>query len=261
LGSGVSATSVNELGESPLLWEQLLEGARELVATQDMTFIDRMMSEKNHLMALQAIYDKCDSGRYSTYLKQVYSRPNYQASNAHRIIKDIDAKIVITTNFDKIYENLCNDHGYTVAEYTNTKKILSNIKSPESLIIKAHGAIDDTDSLVFTREQYYNARRTSPEFYDILRALFITNTVLFIGYSLNDPDINLVLDSIANSSSPSCPHYVIVKTGIDKEVISHWKQSYNISCLEYGPEYQNLEENLEQLRDLVLEFRAKRGLP
>jgi len=261
LGAGISATAKNEGGESPKRWGEFLSDAIELLNNPSPTkiaFIQKMIDQNNYLLALQAIYDACDPGHYANYIRQVYSRPNYKASSVHELIKEIDSKIVITTNFDKIYENLCNDHGYTVAHYGESKKILSNIKCAENLIIKAHGSVDDIDRIVFTQKQYYEAKKKHPEFYNILNALFLTNTVVFLGYSLNDPDINLILETVANTSSPSSPHYVVVKQGVDAEVKQYWRECYNIVTLEYGPEYDNLEENIANLVDQVLSFRQSK---
>lgn len=268
LGAGISATSKNDMDESPMKWGEFISEAISLVriTPQDKldekkAFIQRMIEKENYLLALQTIFDTSDPGRYSSFLRQIFSRPNYKASKVHELIKDIDSKVVVTTNFDKIYENLCNDHGYTSANYNENNKILTNIKTQESLIIKAHGTIDDVDGMVFTQKQYHNSKKKHPEFYQILRALFLTNTVLFLGYSLSDPDINLMLETMANTSSPSSPHYVIVKTGIDEEIKQYWFDCYNVFALEYGPNYDNLEENIQALHDKVLEYRAIKRIP
>lgn len=260
LGAGISATAKNEDDQSPKRWKEFLEDALGLLndpPQEKVDFIHRMIAQNNYLLALQAIHDACDPGQYARYIRSVYSRPNYQASNVHKLIKEIDCKVVITTNFDKIYENLCNDHGYTVAHYSESQKILSNIKSTENLIIKAHGSVDDIDNIVFTQRQYYEAKKNYSQFYDILNALFLTHTVIFLGYSMNDPDINLILEAVANTSSPSSPNYVIQKQGLDQEMKQYWRDCYNIVALEYGPEYENLEENIAELSDQVLRYRQK----
>lgn len=101
-----------------------------------------------NFIALQTIYDLCDPGEYSNYLKEMYLRKGYAPSNVHKLIKDLDSKIVITTNFDKLYENACSDlQGCMTFDYTQTKSIIGCIKSPESIIIKAHGSIDDTEKI------------------------------------------------------------------------------------------------------------------
>lgn len=264
LGAGISATSKNDEGESPMQWGDFIEKAISLVqpkTSEKLDFIRRAIERGNYLLALQTIYDSSDPGEYANYLRQVYSRPNYRASNVHQLIKDIDCKIVITTNFDKIYENMCNEHGYTTANYREIDKILANLKTTENLIIKAHGSIDDIDNLVFTQKQYYEAKKNFPQFYQILHALFLTQTVLFLGYSLNDPDINLVLETVGNSSSSSSPHYVVVKQGVDEEIKKFWRDCYNIYTLEYGPDYEDLEANISILHQKVWEYRAMKRIP
>ncbi|WP_415839625.1 SIR2 family NAD-dependent protein deacylase [Paenibacillus tarimensis] len=175
-------------------------------------------------------------------------------------MKKINTKIVITTNFDKIYDNLCNEDLYVKYDYQKTKSIISNIKSPENIIIKAHGSIDDTDEIIFTSQQYFEAQEKYPEFYSLLRALFLTNTVLFLGYSLNDPDINLVLQSLSNTSSSASPHYILLKEGTSRHIIKHWEKTYNVRCLEYGPTYEDFGDNIEELEGAVAQLRMERGI-
>lgn len=268
MGAGISATAKNDNGESPKRWGEFVAEAMSLVnePNQDkmdkkQDFIKRMIAKEDYLIALQTIFDSSDPGRYANFLRQVYSRPNYKASKVHELIKEIDSKLVVTTNFEKIYENLCNDHGYTIANYNETNKIITNLKTTENLIVKAHGTIEDVDGMVFTLKQYYKAKKDHPIFYQIIRALFLTNTVVFLGYSLSDPDINLVLETLANSGSSSSPHYVVVKEGIDEEIKQYWKDCYNVYPLEYGPEYENLEENIEILKDKVIDYRSLKRIP
>lgn len=268
LGAGISTTAKNDQGLSPERWGEFVEEAMSLVYDYDSTrlsrkmdFIERMLKKQDYLMALQTIFDNSDPGRYSRFLREKFSRPNYKASKVHELIKEIDSKIVITTNFDKIYENICNDHGYTTANYSEINKIVTNLKTTENLFIKAHGTIEDVDGMVFTLKQYYNAKKNHPLFYELLKALFLTHTVVFLGYSLNDPDINLLLETLSSLSSYSSPHYVVTKRGTDEELKDYWKDCYNVFTLEYGPKYENLEENIEELWNQVNAYRTSRLMP
>ena len=60
--------------------------------------------------------------------------------------------------------------------------------------------------LIFTAKQYYQAQEKYPEFYHLMTALFLTHTVVFLGYSINDPDINLLLLFLHNTANTSYPH-------------------------------------------------------
>ncbi|MBS5052521.1 MAG: SIR2 family protein [Clostridiales bacterium] len=264
LGSGISATAKNNVGESPDTWGAFLDNVKSKMknpSEDDKNFVEDMLKKQNYLLALQAIADLCDSGEYSNYLKSQYLRGKYKPSKVHELIKDLDSKIVVTTNFDKLYEGLCHEPEYITFDYTDTRSIIGSIKAPENIIIKAHGSIDDTEKLIFTAKQYYQAQEQYPEFYHLMTALFLTHTVVFLGYSLNDPDINLLLQFLHNTANSSCPHYMIDKKGNKPQLIKHWKDTYNVSLLEYGDDYSCLESSLEELRDLVFDLRAERGMP
>ena len=264
LGSGISATAKNDDGESPDTWGAFLDNVKSKMKNpsgDDKKFVEDMLKKQNYLLALQAIADLCDSGEYSNYLKSQYLRGKYKPSKVHELIKDLDSKIVVTTNFDKLYEGLCHEPEYITFDYTDTRSIIGSIKAPENIIIKAHGSIDDTEKLIFTAKQYYQAQEKYPEFYHLMTALFLTHTVVFFGYSLNDPDINLLLQFLHNTANSSCPHYMIDKKGNKPQLVKHWKDTYNVSLLEYGDDYSCLESSLEELRDLVFDLRAERGMP
>lgn len=264
LGSGISATAKNDAGESPDTWGAFLNNVKLKMknpSEDDKKFVEDMLKKQNYLLALQAIADLCDSGEYSNYLKSQYLRGKYKPSKVHELIKDLDSKIVVTTNFDKLYEGLCHEPEYLTFDYTDTRSIIGSIKAPENIIIKAHGSIDDTEKLIFTAKQYYQAQEQYPEFYHLMTALFLTHTVVFFGYSLNDPDINLLLQFLHNTANSSCPHYMIDKKGNKPQMVKHWKDTYNVSLLEYGDDYSCLESSLEELRDLVFELRAEREMP
>lgn len=257
LGSGISATAKNDDGESPDTWGAFLDNVKSKMKNpsgDDKKFVEDMLKKQNYLLALQAIADLCDSGEYSNYLKSQYLRGKYKPSKVHELIKDLDSKIVVTTNFDKLYEGLCHEPEYITFDYTDTRSIIGSIKAPENIIIKAHGSIDDTEKLIFTAKQYYQAQEKYPEFYHLMTALFLTHTVVFFGYSLNDPDINLLLQFLHNTANSSCPHYMIDKKGNKPQLVKHWKDTYNVSLLEYGDDYSCLESSLEELRDLVVDL-------
>ena len=264
LGSGISATAKNDDGESPDTWGAFLDNVKSKMKNpsgDDKKFVEDMLKKQNYLLALQAIADLCDSGEYSNYLKSQYLRGKYKPSKVHELIKDLDSKIVVTTNFDKLYEGLCHEPEYITFDYTDTRSIIGSIKAPENIIIKAHGSIDDTEKLIFTAKQYYQAQEKYPEFYHLMTALFLTHTVVFFGYSLNDPGINLLLQFLHNTANSSCPHYMIDKKGNKPQLVKHWKDTYNVSLLEYGDDYSCLESSLEELRDLVVDLREERGMP
>lgn len=265
LGSGISATAKDEQGNCPQTWAKMLTSIREksspMLGEEDASFISEMLEAKNYLMAVQTIHDSWGKSNLNYYLKEELIRKKYTASSVHRLIKELDSKIVISTNFDKLYESLClNDPCYSVLDYTNAKEIIEGIKSPEYLIIKAHGTLTQSKEIIFTAEQYHKAQSDYPGFYQILRALFLTHTVVFLGYSLQDPDINLVLQYINSYLNHASPHYLVCTTGTPEPLKRHWESSFNVSLIEYGAKHEELETSLEELKSLVEKLRESRGI-
>ena len=141
LGSGVSATAKDKDGKSPLTWKEFVDGIKNTIKNpnkEDLEYIEDKIKKEDYLLALQAIYDTTKKADYTRFLENQFKH-DYEPSNVHKYIQKIDSKIVITTNFDKIYENLCSSSTYTVMNYSDTRNIVHAIKSPQNLIIKAHG--------------------------------------------------------------------------------------------------------------------------
>lgn len=259
LGAGVSASAINLKGESVKDWEVFIKDASKLITSSDARRECLSILENgNFLLALQAVVRSIDKSDYHDYLNSNFNNPRFQASRIHEIIFKLDARIVITTNFDKIYDNYClqqSDIGYKVISY-DSQSLVDEIRSDTYLIIKAHGTIDDIHKMVFTKSEYYKAKKEFPNFYEVLKALFITNTVVFIGCGLNDPDVCLLLEDVKIIGEPQKVHYAITKNGQSKFIKEDWKNTYNISALEYGPKHIDLVEELENLLRLVEDERA-----
>lgn len=149
LGSGVSANAKSAEGKSPKTWEEFLVSATELVVNgEQKAFVENLIENKNYLLALQCIYDNSDSGDYIRFLKDEFLNPRYNPTQIHENIVEIDPKILITTNFDVIYEKASNDEGHTVVNYYDTN-LIENLRSDQRVTIKAHGTIHNTNKLIF----------------------------------------------------------------------------------------------------------------
>ena len=263
LGAGVSATSESLVspGLHPLSWKNFIEKLRDNAAgllPRDRRFVNGKIKQGDLLMALQVIYDHCDMGHYAKIINDSFA--NFGPSEIHKIILNLDSKIVITTNFDKIYDKLCTNDEYSIFDYSETRSIVAKLKAPTNVIIKAHGSIDDVNGMIFTAKQYAENMAKFDDFYALLSALFLTHTVIFIGYSLNDPDIKLVLHSLKGMNNVLSPHYLLTLTGQPEPIKKYWRDVYNISVIEYGKKYDELEGWLRGVLEQVIDLRRNRNI-
>jgi len=262
LGAGTSASSVNTKGEHPKQWDEFLTAALTLVQRDSSKeIIERLISERRFLLALQAISQEADEGDYQTFLTENFNDPTYEPSDLHRVIFNLDSRLVITTNFDKIYEKLClhvSTEGFKVLPYYS-QSLGDELRSDTRLIIKAHGTIDEVSKMVFTKSQYHRATAEYAQFYAMLRALLFTHTCVFIGCSMDDPDVLLLLEDVRITASAIRPHYALTLNGRNSAYAKRdWLDSYNVKALEYGPTHEALLEDLSALLALVENARAAR---
>ena len=69
-------------------------------------------------------------------------------------------------------------------------------ENPTRHLIKLHGSIDQPETIVLTRTDYARARADRKEMFNFLRSQMIETAFLFVGFSLSDPNFNLLHDDI-----------------------------------------------------------------
>lgn len=264
LGAGASAGCIDPATESrPPSWKKLLQDALETVRDQNIhELANGFIEREQYLDAAELIFSRLEAADARAFFRARFDTPRYQKSEIHELVLELDPKITITTNYDQIYDDYCARgdarDGYSIRRYYEDT-VLDEIRSTARLVLKAHGCITDTSKMVLTRSQYFHARSKYPGFFSILDSLFLVNTLLFIGYSLSDPDIGLVLESAQLSVPSRHPHYAIVPAGRHPAITQAIRNTYNVRLLEYNtPDGDHSEgiSALRELRDLVNSYRA-----
>lgn len=251
LGAGVAASASNPAGKRPKEWRQFLIAATELVHNPaNKVEITSLIAQNKFLLALQAIRHEADPGDYQGLLNDCFNDATFDPSDLHRVIFNLDSRLVITTNFDKIYEKHClttSTEGFKVIPY-NSGSLGDEIRSDTSLIIKAHGSIDEISRMIFTKAEYHAAKEAHASFYAILKALLLTNTCIFIGCGMDDPDVLLLLEEVRITANPNRPHYALLKAGTHSPYVKQdLASAYNVRILEYGPNHSDLVTDLQEL--------------
>lgn len=264
LGAGASAGCVDPAtGVRPPGWEQLLRDALATVRDPDIApLVETMLVKEQYLDAAEVVFSRIEAADARNFFRSRFYTPHYEKSEVHELVLELDPKIVVTTNYDEIYDDYCAGgaarDGYSVRKYYEDN-VLDEIRSTARLVLKAHGCITDTSKMVLTRSQYFHARARYPGFFSILESLFLVNTLLFVGYGLADPDISLILESAQLSVPSRHPHYALMAAGRHEAVTTAMRDTYNVRILDYdapGGDHSQALVALRELRDLVNSYRA-----
>lgn len=260
LGSGVSKNSVNDHGRRPCNWLEFLEKAsNQIIENSDKKLFKKLISERDFLTACEVIKNSIGDEDFVNLVEEEYLTPGYKSADIHDLIFRLDSRIVLTPNFDKIYETYANNVSEGTVKVKNyyADDISSVVrgKRDDRTIIKIHGTVDEPNKLIFSRKDYVAARSKNRDFYSQLEALIMTHTFLFIGCGLDDPDIRLLLEDYAHKFTFSRSHFFLSREKttapqIKKIVASTMKLKF----LEYsgkGADHSKLTSSIEELVKLV----------
>ena len=253
IGAGVSANSSSAKGISPPTWEAFLRSCLTKINKADCAYIEQLLSQKDLLSACEVIIDKIGTAEFNNVAQDAFRRPGFKPASIHETIYNLDARLVITPNVDKIYEQYAQATSCgTIVVKKQTEHDISNfIRSTDRVILKAHGSIDAPNEMIFSKYQYNEARYKYSGFYKLLDSLALTHTYVFIGCGLNDPDIRLTLENY-NFGFPGCkPHYfVAADTAMNPDLEQSLLKNCNLKVIKYDNSDGKHEKLLPALNDL-----------
>ncbi|MBI4267765.1 MAG: SIR2 family protein, partial [Chloroflexi bacterium] len=172
-------------------------------------------------------------------LVEMIDPPDIQLTETHRTLAKIPFSAVITTNYDHLLEETYSKlHGgryprsYT---YTNMSALANLVAERKFFIFKAHGSIADPDTLIFSRSDYQQLMFNSPAYRAFFSSMFISRTFLFVGYSLSDPDLAMVLENLSSVFKGfSQTHYLLLPDPgeFERDLL---ERRFNIEVIPYIP--------------------------
>jgi len=146
----------------------------------------------------------------------------------HTMLGEITKKI-ITTNYDTALERAVGIRTIT----PDNDFYLAN--TPDSYIFKLHGSIDVPSSCVLFKQDYEKLYKEHSAAIQKLRHLITDHTILFVGFSLNDPYVRYQFEFINSVyKNLGSKHYILntesydfSKYGVESITLSDWKQSFH----------------------------------
>ena len=171
-------------------------------------------------------------------------------------ISNLDFLSYFTTNYDDVLGRHLEDAGKAVVKYTNTQEDLEAIDIDViPALVKLHGDFSDPKSVILTGSDYrhhYDAGDREG-FQTFVRSHLLLSRILFIGYSLDDPDVLALQRRVAaNIRRKVAP--IGIMANVSEEDVQHWMDAYNIDVLSYpasNSDHSALQSLLKSVSDVL----------
>lgn len=140
--------------------------------------------------------------------------------------------IIITTNWDEMIEDAVEKYAKKDYDQITKDEHISKLRlDPAKFkIIKFHGTIKETKELLITQTQFDQllAMFFTSQLYAFLAQSFVTRTIVFVGYGLQDQTfrlVNALITKIVNEPGYKRlqPHYAIMGDAPDPFMRDHWR--------------------------------------
>ncbi|PBB45599.1 Sir2 family NAD-dependent protein deacetylase [Mesorhizobium sp. WSM3866] len=157
------------------------------------------------------------------------TREKIRESELHRLIVALDFPVIYTTNYDRNLEVAFEIHGRAYVKVANARDV-SKARRDVACIVKFHGDFDDDSSLVLTETDYLDRLSFDSPLDVRFRSDALGSTVLFVGYSLSDLNIRLLLHRLWQTWNRSGyeadrpPSYIFMasRDPVEEAVLGRW---------------------------------------
>ena len=179
-----------------------------------------------------------------------------RASRMHELIIELDFPIIYTTNYDRNLESAFEVHGKDYVKVANARDI-AKTREGVTQIVKFHGDFDDDQSLVLTETDYFNRLAFDSPLDVKFQSDALGKTLLFVGYSMTDMNIRLLLHRLWSAwrrspyekDRPMSFAFMAERNAVQEAVLGQWGITV-ISREGLAPE-PALTDFLEELRARV----------
>lgn len=137
------------------------------------------------------------SGGYSLrrLLSSTFNKPA-SPNNYHKLLSQLPCDTIITSNYDNLIEKQYEIDGYQIHKIWRDNQLPYYNEKRELQLLKIHGTIEDLNNLVISKSDYDKYREDNKLIRSFVSSLFLSKTILFLGFSLSDPNIISMLEDI-----------------------------------------------------------------
>lgn len=146
--------------------------------------------------------------------EEVASRSRFPL-DAHRALARVRPALVVTTNYDDLYEKALEELGERPAKVMSPEDIV-HLPRGKPTVVKLHGDVGRPQSLVLTGEDYLDWEGNVEGLFADVTAEFRRGSCVFVGYSLADENLRRVIGLVRKQLGKYAPKYYALVHRVDE---------------------------------------------
>jgi hypothetical protein len=211
------------------------------IALPNRADIESLLSEGKLLNAADALRAKTGDDKYHQFLQEIFLRPGLKPTEVHKILAKIPFVGAATTNYDPLVEEGYREthpgESANVFTQVDYEQLGTALHAKRYFVLKAHGTIERPETIVLGTKDYSRLIHRSEGYRTFLRAMFLHRTVLFIGFSMTDPELLLLLGELKELFEGNTPtHYALMDVSNTTETErEQFEENYRVKIIPYTP--------------------------
>jgi len=199
-------------------------------------------------------------GDYALYarLRAALDASTQQPTRAHRLLCDLPFLVHITTNPDSLVEDALRSMQYPVHVIADSDSIGRWNETREIQVVKIHGDMSRPDTIALAERDVAHVLRRGSPLREQLGYLVRYRTVLYVGYSITDPELQPLLAARdEDDPKPTRPAFALT-FDTDPALLAEWRRRVvrpiSVVAASQDAREEALSKMIEEL-NLLLEKR------
>lgn len=236
-------------------WASLLRGiveiAQKSVPDLKVAGLQAYFAEGKLLDAAAYLRGAMGAQPFYEALRALLKERDVAPSATHKLLARFSFRAIVTTNFDQLIERAY-DGKLPVATQRDNNDLAKYLGEGTRFLFKVHGDIDRPDTIVLTSEEFAQVTVDNKALKSGISALLLTSTLLFVGYSHSDPDLDLFLrEHLQVFGKEGARRFALMRSGDPKsEIQADLLQQKSITVLPYA-KHEELPAFFERLLQAV----------
>jgi len=227
-------------------WPQLIKRMQKFLLSDPVLesfkdSVDRFFEKESALDCAELFRNYTQGPNYWDFLRCQFGSKSddvHRLTRSHSALTSLPIKLIFTTNYDELIETAYLAKGKQIRVSSSSHDFMDHRADQNSHhLIKLHGTIAHLDTIVLTRSDYAKSRHERSEMFRYLIDQFEYASFLFVGFSLLDPNFNILFDEAHYARGGKNPVSYVVQArkdpireaylrslGVNPITLDYWEQ-------------------------------------